>query len=181
MDFINRLASILLGWPKLTRLVWVLIVCFLVSQSLIAYILGDVALPLLKMQTALNSEAFYKVLFSLRPDQMQALRNHFYLDFIHPFIYGLALFCCLVALVNLGNKNRAWILLLPWIAASCDILENILFIYLMEQTESHFNLTVFFLSMFALLKWLAALYALVICLSASLRLLWFRRSRSQNT
>lgn len=111
---------------------WIVIgfgVAYLVSQILIARILHPLdPLEVLRVQTTLRAPVVREILARWGADGvLEAYVRHFSLDFAHPALYAVFLGSALSLLLDRNRLTDAWnvVLLLPIVAALCDLVENV--------------------------------------------------------
>jgi hypothetical protein len=78
---------------------------------------------ILSHQTTFSPDLFQAFLNYWGPEGTQRFLSHYYLDFLHPFIYFAFLACCIS---QTWSKNKmSWLLIFPLIAAIGDEVENL--------------------------------------------------------
>lgn len=101
---------------------------YLISQIAIGYLLapGNTSPVLLDFQFSYSAENFVALFNSLSSEQINSLRVHFYIDFIHPLWYGTLFFSIVAWLLKLnGLQQELNSLLYPvFFMAACDTIEN---------------------------------------------------------
>lgn len=135
-------------------------IAFIFSQAGIIFILGSASDALLELQVSFSTDHFYDILHGISSEQYAALLNHFYLDFIHPFIYGAALFFWLKALRVGQTFSLAW-LILPWVSSLADLIENCIELFLFTHLDARFPTAVIIAASFSTLKWASAFLSLL--------------------
>lgn len=143
---------------------------FFLSQLTIMLITADLGIDLLKLQTALTSQAFLYIAHSWKTTGLlTSYYHHFYLDFIiHPMLYGVLLSSLLAWTFNRKRISASFdiLLLLPFLASVLDITENSLHFYLLADFSRISGSFVLFSGFCSWLKWIIAF----VCLIASLTL-----------
>jgi hypothetical protein len=73
-----------------------LILIFLISQTGILFFLFQLPNPLdaLWLQLTYSPETFRSIVLSWSAEHLNFYLNHYYLDFVHPLIYGSLLVAC---------------------------------------------------------------------------------------
>jgi len=109
---------------------------YLVSQVAILFITRDLGTDFLGIQVTLSAERFADIAGSWQSSGLlDAYYRHFYLDYVHPFIYSFFL-SCLMALAfnkrNTAGKYNAF-LILPFMAGALDIAENTFHLYMLSD------------------------------------------------
>lgn len=101
---------------------------YLVSQLIIAHILDPLGpLDVLRAQTTLDPAVVAGIFARWRAEHlMDAYVRHYFLDFVHPALYAVFLGSSLSLLLDRNRLSAAWdvVLLLPIVAALCDLIEN---------------------------------------------------------
>ncbi|NLG55297.1 MAG: hypothetical protein GX542_06565 [Rhodococcus sp.] len=140
----------LIGWSA----------AFVVSQTLVAKVLGPTAPRVLEVQTAWSAPRYRKVLASMDDADIVRYRSHYYLDMIHPAIFGVALFIGgrrLGQITELSPVTRAALAAAPIVAASGDYVENFVGLHLLDHSEDITDTTVRTTSAISTVKWVLAL------------------------
>ena len=141
------------------KLVCLLMVLFLVSQSTIGYILGPIGHDLLQLQlfTLYKPSLFKEILNQWSAEEKMRFERHYDLDYwIHPSIYGSLFMAWLThetAAAGYSPYNYYLFLITPALAGFCDFLENSLQLGLAKGTYAMNNETIQLASFFATLKW----------------------------
>ncbi|NLU81805.1 hypothetical protein [Rhodococcus sp. HNM0569] len=149
--------------PKLTSLDRALVgwsLVFVVSQSLIARLLGPVAPRVLEVQTAWSARRYAAILAKMDDDELARYRSHFYPDFVHPLIYAIALRTGVARLHELAPTGRTAHALLsaaPAVSAAGDYVENVAGLYLLAHRDRATDGVVRAVSTVSIVKWILAL------------------------
>lgn len=102
---------------------------YLVSQLIIGHILDPLGpLDVLRAQTTLDPSVVVAIFARWREQHlMDAYVRHYFLDFVHPALYAVLLGSSLALLLDRNRLSDAWnvVLLLPILAALCDLVENV--------------------------------------------------------
>jgi hypothetical protein len=102
---------------------------YLVSQLIIGHILDPLGpLDVLRAQTTLDPSVVARIFARWRAEHlMDAYVRHYFLDFVHPALYAVFLGSALALLLDRNRLPDAWnvLLLLPVVAALCDLIENV--------------------------------------------------------
>ncbi|ACL06951.1 hypothetical protein Dalk_5281 [Desulfatibacillum aliphaticivorans] len=114
-----------------------LLVLYLVNQCIIAVIVHPLGADMLNLQMTMNGALFAKIVQGWTPDQLSAYYRHFYFDFPHPFIYAAFLASAVATLSKQLDAAKAsmhrFLFYLPFVAATCDLLENCLHLVLIPM------------------------------------------------
>ncbi len=135
---------------------------YVLSQSSISFLLGHKVGPgLIPMQFAFTKPRFDSVVSGWTDANLLQLQHHFYLDFVHPFWYGLMLAWALAKTLPAARQSLVWI---PVVAALCDVCENTLHaIPLLQGSFRELDQPYIALSSsFAATKWLLAIVSIVL-------------------
>lgn len=120
------------------------------------------------------------VLEAWGPEGIAQFKKHYRLDFIHPFLYAGLLYLLIkrFSLGLLGRGRDCWLLILPWVAAASDGVENLLQLQVLRLMAAAPEPLVFASGSFARTKWaLAGLCVLIVASGIVATLLRWRESR----
>jgi len=139
------------------------LIVYLISQIIILTIVAKLGHDMLGIQTTLSDEKFLAI---ARTWESSGLTDtyylHFYLDFFHPLIYSVFLSSFMALAFNRRNISGAWnfMLLLPYLAAAFDLIENGMHVYLLSDLNRVTRGAVLFSGICTNLKWTIALICL---------------------
>ncbi|HOW83098.1 MAG TPA: hypothetical protein PK573_11100 [Spirochaetota bacterium] len=139
------------------------LIVYLISQIIILTIVAKLGHDMLGIQTTLSQEKFLAIARSWESSGlMDTYYLHFYLDFIHPVIYGLFLSSFMALAFNRRSLSGTWnfMLLLPYLAAACDLIENGMHVYLLSDLSRVTREAVLFSGICTNLKWTIAFICL---------------------
>ncbi len=142
-----------LGGP---RIVFSLLVLYLLNQLAIGLVLAEARDDILPLQLAFTLENYQAIVSTWSAEQGQSFVRHFYLDFYHPFLYAFFLFSALSYFKSRGKFEQRWFLLLPFVAGFLDLTENVLHLTMHLQSLPTNSATVFLSSLAASVKWTLA-------------------------
>lgn len=135
-------------------------VMYLVSQLVIGRILDPLGpLDVLRAQTTLDPSVVAAIFARWREQHlMDAYVRHYFLDFVHPALYALFLGSSLSLLLDRNRLSPAWnaILLLPIVAALCDLIENVSHVAFLVDGANLTPAWVAVSGLAAITKWLLA-------------------------
>jgi len=94
--------------PLLNRYLVVFGALFVLSQALIIWLLGDVGLQLLALQTTFTKAGFTSIVSAWGPAEFEKLRVHYRFDSLHPLWYALFLAALLARLFNATNIPKQY-------------------------------------------------------------------------
>jgi hypothetical protein len=139
------------------------LILYIIFQVSIMAMTLDLGADLLGLQITLSSERFLEIARSWREQGlMTSYYRHFYLDFIHPVVYGVFLSSFMAQSFAKRKISRRYdmLLLVPYLAALCDLAENCLHLYLLADLERVTPLFVAVSGTVTSIKWIAALMSL---------------------
>jgi hypothetical protein len=145
----------------------------LLIQILMTITLKDVNMKeFFEMQVTISKDNFINIVNNWNPHQIKAYHIHFYFDFLYLISYSLLLFSILSYFfiwITRGKSQIAstmkYILILPFIAAFFDIIENLFHIYFINSNYNVSNILFPISGIFSIQKWiLIALILYVIAL-----------------
>lgn len=139
----------------------ILATIFLISQAVILYFLFQLPSPLdaLWLQLTYSPEQFRAIISGWSSEQLTLYLNHYYLDFIHPFIYG----SLLVALLKtLKTPLPRAVYFLPVLGALGDEVENICDLFLILNPADFSRLILWTGATASWTKWISLLTTLMI-------------------
>ncbi|QNG19548.1 hypothetical protein G4H71_17145 [Rhodococcus triatomae] len=133
---------------------------FVVSQALIAKVLGPSAPRVLEVQTAWSARRYREILGSMDAAGISRYRRHYHLDLVHPAIYGTALRIGgrrLGELTALSPATRTALAVAPVASAAGDYIENAVGLYLLDHRDAISDSTVRATTVVSTAKWVLAL------------------------
>lgn len=138
---------------------------YAVSQAAIAALLHPIEpLAVLRLQTTLSAERVAAILAGWRDaGLLGAWARHFWLDFLHPFVYTAFLVALLARGLEARGLPRRWdaLLLLPIAAAAFDLVENVLHVSFLSAPAAIAAPWVALAGAAAIAKWALAAASLV--------------------
>lgn len=145
---------------------------YLASQAAILRIIEPLGRDhVLRLQTALTPEAFLTVKQGwVDAGVLDAYWRHFLLDFPHPLLYGAFLAACLAGALRRSRAPASLdgLLLLPFVAAACDLVENSLHVLFLLRPAATVQPWVAMSGIFTHAKWLLVLVSMLAALALSL-------------
>ena len=138
---------------------------YIVSQSVIGWILSDISTDVLILQTTFSVEQFSRIVHGWNSSQLNAYGIHFYFDFPHPVFYSIFLSSLLSYLMSrVGEELFSfdyYLILIPFVAGLFDTFENLIHLYLLENLNS-FNPTALYISsLCSWIKWVLVGFSLL--------------------
>ncbi|MBP7582418.1 MAG: hypothetical protein KBA61_00190 [Spirochaetes bacterium] len=142
--------------------------------------IGLILLPLgpvrvLELQSSVSPVFISSVLGDWRAaGTLRIFINHFYLDFFHPFFYGVLLLALMARLLNAARVSPRWnwLLFAPILAAAMDLCENIFYVAFIADSSNITDITSAFSGSASIIKW--ALSGLSIMIISALFVKWAR-------
>jgi hypothetical protein len=119
----------------------ILIIIFGIIYFTSQFIIGSIVYPLgtgnvLALQTTLSSDIFKKIASGwIASGQIGIYYKHFYFDNFHPIWYSifLSLMIAKTFKVNGINPKFNFLILTPFIAGICDLIENAMHLYFLSD------------------------------------------------
>ena len=170
MSILNRFYQM----SKETRFLLVTGVAYLVSQTIILIILHPLgSASVLQLQTTFSPKLFLETISGWESAGLRHLyERHFYFDHLHPLWYSLFL-SGLIALVihrrQLSSRFRL-LLIIPFIAGFCDVIENQFHIWFLADLSRVTNVPLSCSAFSCNLKWTLVAFILLFILIHSVRL-----------
>ncbi|WP_137725448.1 hypothetical protein [Prescottella subtropica] len=134
---------------------------FVVTQGAIVRVLGPAAgIAVLRTQTAPSARAYLAALDGLDGVQTVRYRRHFYVDFVHPLVYAVALRAGvrrLDELAPLPPAAKRILLAAPVASAAGDYLENVAGLYLLDHRDRVTDPVIRTTTAISTTKWVLAL------------------------
>ena len=141
-------------------------ILFLISQITILTVLSELDLKeVFTFQTTFSKDFVKDTIIMWRDkDLLDIYKIHFYMDFFHPLLYSIFL-CSLIARILEEIKapqKLNFLLLIPMLAGSLDILENILHLIFISDVDSITTGLVIISALAANLKWIIAHFSILL-------------------
>jgi hypothetical protein len=112
-------------------------VIYFTSQIVIGSILHQIGpLNVLTLQTTLSSDTFKAIASGwIASGQIGSYYKHFYFDNFHPIWYSIFLSLLIARTFKINNINPKFnfIILTPFVAAICDLFENMMHLYFLAD------------------------------------------------
>jgi hypothetical protein len=136
-------------------------VIYFTSQIIIGSIVHKIGtLDALALQTTLSSDTFKSIASGwIASGKIGAYYQHFYFDNFHPIWYGIFLSLLIARAFKINNVNPKfnWIILTPFVAAICDLFENMMHLYFLADLNRATPALVAISGLATNIKWLLAL------------------------
>lgn len=157
----------------------VLIVIFTLIYFTSQMIIGSIMHPLgikdaLTLQTTFSSDTFKAIASAwIASGQIGIYYEHFYFDNFHPIWYSifLSLLIARTFKINHIDSKFNFVILTPFAAAICDLVENMMHLYFLSDLNRATPLLVALSGTATNTKWLLALSGVVIVIV--LTIVWF--------
>ncbi len=153
---------------------------YLVSQLIIGHILDPLGpLDVLRAETTLEPSVVAGIFARWRAEHlMDAYVRHYLLDFVHPALYALFLGASLSLLLDRNRLSSAWdvVLLVPIVAALCDLVENVSHVAFLTDDANVTAAWVTVSAIAAITKWLLAGASIALIAVLALRARGIRRA-----
>ena len=137
MGILGRLENYVIKKSDSNFLIAVFAIIYLTSQMIIGSIMHPLGVvDALRLQTTLSSDTFKSIASGwMASGQIGIYYRHFYFDNIHPVWYGIFLGLLIARAFKINNINPKfnWIILTPFVAAICDMFENMMHRYFLAD------------------------------------------------
>jgi len=169
--------------PLLNRYLVVFGALFVLSQALIIWLLGDVGLQLLALQTTFTKAGFTSIVSAWGPEEFEKLKVHYRFDMLHPIWHALFLASLLAKLFNATNIPEQYNVFIwtPVIAGLCDFAENAIHAPFVYNVYSMLQPYIFLGAFFATVKWFLAVGTTIACLVLCGRCCFEKPSQKRRT
>jgi len=148
-------------------------IIYIISQAFILAILSCLGHDPLTLQTTFSKTVFTGILEKWGQSGLHIYKTHFYVDFVHAFIYAVFLSSWIAYLTVKPGKKPAPLHLvlwaLPFIAGLCDVIENIFHLVLISNPADISGTLIKVSAAFANTKWGLARISLVAIVFYALR------------
>jgi hypothetical protein len=139
-------------------------IVYFTSQAIIGSILHEIgALNVLALQTTFSSEMFRSIAAGwIASGDIELYYKHFYFDFFHPLWYSILLSLLIARAFTLNDVNPRFnfMILTPFVAGLCDLVENSIHVYILADPNRATPLLVWFSGLAANVKWFLAFLGL---------------------
>jgi hypothetical protein len=113
-------------------------ILYFASQLKIASIVHPLGIDVLRLQTTLSSDTFKEIASRwIASGQIGIYYKHFYFDNFHPIEYSIFLSLLIARTFKINNVNPKFnfIILTPFIAGICDLIENMMHLYFLSDLQ----------------------------------------------
>lgn len=136
-------------------------VIYFTSQIMLGTIFHKIGtFQALMLQTTLSSDKFKDIASGwIASGQIGIYYQHFYLDYFHPLWYSIFLSLLIARAFKMNHINPKFngVVLTPFIAGLCDLLENTMHIYFLADLDRATPLLVAMSGLAANTKWILSL------------------------
>ncbi len=143
-------------------------IVYTISQAIILVILHPLDIDPLIFQTTFSKTVFLEILEKWGAPGLEIFMRHYYVDFLHPFIYAILLSSTIAYLTTQlyekPSHAQTVFFTLPFIAGACDVFENILQLIAISDPVNVSENVIVLVGTLSNTKWsLAGLSIIVIC------------------
>jgi hypothetical protein len=139
MGIFSRAENFIIKKSDSNFLIALFAVIYFTSQIIIGSIIHKIgALNALALQTTMCSDKFKEIASGwIASGQIAIYYKHFYFDNFHPIWYGIFLSLLIARAFKINNINPKlnWIILTPFVAAICDLFENMMHLYFLADLQ----------------------------------------------
>ena len=156
-----------------------LIIIFGIIYFTAQFIIGSILHPLgvgnvLDLQTTLSSDTFKEIASGwIASGQIAIYYKHFYFDNFHPIWYSIFLSLLIARAFKINGVSQSFnfIILTPFIAGACDLIENMMHLYFLSDLRRATPALVVLSGLATNTKWFLALSGVAIIFI--LTIAWF--------
>jgi len=115
---------------------------YILGQSTMLWIVRDLSAKLVALQLTFSAQSYQQLLAGLSSIERAQYEAHFGFDFVFPWFYGLFLCCWIARSLDASGASARWngLLLVPWLASTCDCVENIAHLQMLDGAEAFWPL-----------------------------------------
>lgn len=174
MGIFSRLENFIIRKSDSTFLIALFGMIYFVSQIIIGSILHPLGtIDALRLQTTFSSDTFKSIASAwIVSGRVSLYYKHFYFDNFHPIWYSIFLSLLIARSFKINNVNPKFnfIVLTPFIAGICDLIENMMHLYFLADLNRATPVLVALSGTATNTKWLLA--AVSVCTSIGLIAVW---------
>lgn len=164
MEILSRAEDFMIRKSNSTFLIALFMIIYFTSQIIIGSILHDIGtLNALALQTTFSRDMFMSIAVGwLASGEIEMYYKHFYFDFLHPLWYSILLSLLIARSFTLNQVNPKFnfMILTPFMAGLCDLVENSMHVYMLADLDRATNSLVWFSGLAANTKWFLAFLGL---------------------
>ncbi len=139
---------------------------YVISQVSIAALLYPLDMgEFMEMQSTFSADVMAAILAHWQAEGLtQNFINHFYLDFLHPFLYGALLVSLMAGVFNRASLQSRWniMFLAPVSAALMDLVENILHVSFVIDGGNITQTTALLAGLSSVIKWFLVVFSIIV-------------------
>ena len=137
MGILSRVENFIIKKSDSTMLIVIFGTIYFISQIIIGSIIQPLGVKnALALQTTMCSDTFKAIASAwIASGQIEIYYRHFYFDNFHPIWYSIFLSLLIARTFKINNVNPKFnfIILTPFIAGICDLIENIMHLYFLAD------------------------------------------------
>lgn len=160
-EIISRLENYISQKSDSNLVIAIAAILYLTNQIVIGSIIHPLGtLNALALQTTMCSEKFKAIASGwISSGEIEIYYKHFQFDSYHPLLYGIFLSLLLARAFKISHVNPRfnWIMLTPFVAAFCDVFENMMHLYFLADLNRATPLLVAVSGLATNIKWLLSL------------------------
>ena len=137
MGILSRVENFIIKKSDSTMLIVIFGTIYFVSQIIIGSIIQPLGVKnALALQTTMCSDKFKAIASGwIASGEIEIYYRHFYFDNFHPIWYSIFLSLLIARTFKINNVNSKYnfIILTPFIAGICDLIENMMHLYFLAD------------------------------------------------
>jgi hypothetical protein len=138
MNIFSRAESFISEKSDSNLIIAIFGIIYFASQIKIASIVYPLGIDMLRIQTTLSSDTFKEIASGwIASGQIGLYYKHFYFDNFHPMWYSIFLSLLIARVFKINNINPKFnfIILTPFVAGICDLIENMMHLYFLADLK----------------------------------------------
>lgn len=165
MDIFSRAQNFISKKSDSNLIIAIFGIIYFASQIKIASIVHPLGIDMLRIQTTLSSDSFKEIASGwIASGQIGLYYKHFYFDNFHPIWYSIFLSLLIARAFKINNINPKFnfIILTPFVAGVCDLIENMMHLYFLADLKRATPVLVALSGLATNTKWFLALSGVAI-------------------
>ncbi|MFZ2399513.1 MAG: hypothetical protein WAW31_12725 [Smithella sp.] len=165
MDIFSRAQNFISKKSDSNLIIAIFGIIYFASQIKIASIVHPLGIDMLRIQTTLSSDTFKEIASGwIASGQIGLYYKHFYFDNFHPIWYSIFLSLLIARAFKINNINPKFnfIILTPFVAGVCDLIENMMHLYFLADLKRATPVLVALSGLATNTKWFLALSGVAI-------------------
>ena len=165
MDIFSRTQNFISKKSDSNLIIAIFGIIYFASQIKIASIVHPLGIDMLRIQTTLSSDTFKEIASGwIASGQIGLYYKHFYFDNFHPIWYSIFLSLLIARAFKINNINPKFnfIILTPFVAGVCDLIENMMHLYFLADLKRATPVLVALSGLATNTKWFLALSGVAI-------------------